>query len=190
MSVDPCPRCGVQRCPNCETQRFNTRYEYITRLSNEGGHEVEGHIHEQQDNQGMPLTRLMTVDLPSQPEDANGTSLAATLSNSECDDTGVRGLHCPIIPKINSLIQFVAVQISWRTRRCARGMRLNTHRLEATTQWAATMDVLNKTGRINDLAKPNRPTQHNRASGHCEDIYLGSQKAQGNGVGVSFIYAF
>ncbi|EWZ86970.1 hypothetical protein FOWG_10432 [Fusarium oxysporum f. sp. lycopersici MN25] len=25
VSVDPCPRCGVPRCPNCDTQRYNTR---------------------------------------------------------------------------------------------------------------------------------------------------------------------
>lgn len=81
VSVDPCPRCGVQRCPNCETQRFNTRYEYITRFGIEGEREVERHNHEQQDNQGTPLTRSMTVDLPTQIEDANSTSLTAMLSN-------------------------------------------------------------------------------------------------------------
>lgn len=25
VSVDPCPRCGVPRCPSCDTQRINTR---------------------------------------------------------------------------------------------------------------------------------------------------------------------
>ncbi|KAK2136379.1 hypothetical protein NOF04DRAFT_1001920 [Fusarium oxysporum II5] len=25
VSVDPCPRCGIPRCPNCDTQRYNTR---------------------------------------------------------------------------------------------------------------------------------------------------------------------
>ncbi|KAH7256403.1 hypothetical protein BKA59DRAFT_71877 [Fusarium tricinctum] len=25
VSVDPCPYCGIPRCPNCGTQRYNTR---------------------------------------------------------------------------------------------------------------------------------------------------------------------
>ena len=25
VSVDPCPRCGFPRCPNCDTQRLNFR---------------------------------------------------------------------------------------------------------------------------------------------------------------------
>lgn len=25
VSVDPCPHCGIARCPNCNTQRFHIR---------------------------------------------------------------------------------------------------------------------------------------------------------------------
>lgn len=69
---------------------------------------------------------------------------------------------------------------------------VNTQRFKANIQWTATTDLLNTIDRINDLAKPNRPTQNNRASEEnsltkCQDIYLvkGLKETVGGGFRVT-----